>query len=88
MRMLFLPMEENDILDGWTIYDHPRDYPADFVARRWIANRDGTVTATNDILRHTDLDTVRGMLGRVSPKHSYRMPRMPDDDPNILEVWL
>lgn len=80
--------DQISIMEVWTVYDHPTDYPADYVARRWIANSDGTVTATNDILRHRDLDTVRGMVGRVGGAHLTRVPRMMRDDPKIIEVWL
>jgi hypothetical protein len=76
-----------DILEGWTIFDHPVDYPDDYVARRWIAHRDHTVTHTDDILKHENLNTLRGMMGRVAPG-LVCIGRYVEDDPKILEVWI
>lgn len=76
------------ILDGWTIFDHPTDFPDFFVSRRWIANRDGAVTATQDVLKHKNLDTLRGMTERVAGRPLHRLDRLLADQPNILEVWI
>lgn len=71
-------------MSGWTVYDHPLDYPSGYVARRWIANRDGTVTPTRDVLLDPNLASLRAML----PPGLARIERMPEDDPVIIEVWL
>jgi hypothetical protein len=70
-------------LTGWTVYDHPRDYPDCFVARRWIA-KGGDVIPTTDMLVATTLDEVRALL----PPGLIRFARMPEDDAKIVEVWI
>jgi hypothetical protein len=70
-------------VNGWTIYDHPRDYPDAFVARRWVAIR-GTVIPTNDMFVANSLNELRALL----PPGLVLFPRFDGDDPNIVEVWM
>jgi hypothetical protein len=67
----------------WTVYDHPRDYPAKFVARR-TAIHAGAACPTNDMFVADNIHELRLLL----PPGLYRLPRHPKDDPVILEVWL
>jgi hypothetical protein len=64
----------------WTIYDHPRDFPNTFVARKFAGAR-----ATNDIMVAARLDDIRNMLERMG---LVCLGRQPDDDPKIVEMWL
>ena len=68
----------------WTIYDHPTDYPKDFVARKWEIYSTGA-RATSDLLRSDDLATLRGLLDQ---QNLCMIHRSPDDDPTIVETWL
>jgi len=70
-------------LTGWTVYDHPRDYPAHFVARRWVA-AGGDVIPTDDMFIADTLDELRALL----PPGMVCFPRMPLDDPKIVECWM
>jgi hypothetical protein len=73
-----------DALSIWTIYDHPRDFPNEFVARRFVV--DGSVPRwTDDILTSSSLDLLRDEM--VSRGLTV-INRLPDDDRNIVEVWL
>lgn len=73
-------------LDMWVVYDHPRDYPDEFVARRWFATANEMI-GTGELLRAPDLDTLRGIIVTIAP-HITRIPRDEVDDPTIVEVWL
>jgi hypothetical protein len=73
----------NDILTGWTIYDHPRDYPDCFVARKWLAQRGGVV-ATTEMFTADTLDELRALL----PPGLTCLARLPGDEPQIVEVWI
>lgn len=75
------------ILEGWTVFDHPSDFPNSFVARRWIAKSDGTVEQTDSVLICPNLDALRWALAANYP-HLVPVPRMMRDDPKIVEVWL
>lgn len=68
----------------WAIYDHPRDFPDHFVARRWVI-REGAAhpIATNDQRAALTLDAVRGLL----PPGLIRLDRGPVDDVTIVETW-
>lgn len=73
----------NEPLNIWTIYDHPRDLPDVFVARRFeIGGEHGG--PTGDILTAPTLDALRKKL----PWGLVRIMRQDGDDPCIVECWL
>jgi len=72
------------VLSVWTIYDHPRDYPRHFVARRSEVLMGGGIGTTNDMHTAPTLAEVRALL----PPGLYRLPRQLADDPVIVEVWV
>ena len=69
----------NDRLSLWTIYDHPRDYPRCFVARRYELDQ-----ATADVLTAGTLADLRAKL----PPGLTRLERAEGDDAKIVEVWI
>lgn len=73
-----------EILSGWTVYDHPSDYPNEFVARRWIVS-DGCVVATSEILTSPEIVRLRA---KMIQKGLCRLERSPGDDAKIMEVWI
>lgn len=71
-------------LPMWTIYDHPKDYPHVFVARRWLVDAKGG-RATDLVLIDDDLGRLRLEMER---RGLIRLDRHPEDDPVILETWV
>jgi hypothetical protein len=78
------------VLNIWTVYDHPLDFPHSYVARRFEVGspkRGEGMPAT----RATD-DIIQGELRiiRESFRHCglTRMPRAEQDEPQIVECWL
>jgi hypothetical protein len=71
-------------LSIWTVFDHPTDYPSDFVARRSVVDKSG-INVTNELLRYQDVDALRDKL---AARGLTRLSRGPDDAPNIMETWL
>lgn len=70
-------------LEMWTVYDHPKDHPDMFVARKWCC--DGpTMLATDDMFVAPTLEELRRLL----PVGLYRLRRQLGDDPKIVETWL
>lgn len=75
-----------EILRAWTIcplitvYENPRDFPGKWVARLF------------DLKRPTPIMAIAGsyeeLLQTMPSSGMIRMPRRPDDDPVIREVWL
>lgn len=63
----------------WVVYDHPRDYPEDFVARLFIWDK-----ATTKTLKASTLGELRTLL----PGGLTRLERNPQDNPVIVETWL
>lgn len=70
-------------INGWTIYDRPIDYPASYVARKWVAIH-GTVVPTTEMFVGDSVDEVRALL----PPGLIQFPRHPSDDAKIVECWL
>jgi len=71
--------ERVPMLELWTIYDHPRDFPGAFVARLWLMDQ-----PTDRVLISSTLDGVRALL----PPGLMRLVRDLDDDPCVVESWL
>ena len=72
----------DDSLSMWVIYDHPKDFPDGFIARRHEATRTGPHPTD-------DIKTAASLLRReLASQGLTRLTRDPDDDPKIVEVWL
>jgi hypothetical protein len=72
------------MLTFWTIYDHPLDYPNDYVVRAWDVTRKGENIPRETATRHASLEDARRSL----PLGLYKLGRFKEDDPAIAEVWL
>lgn len=68
----------------WAVYDHPRDDPEVFIARKWAIAAGGAFP-TMIIMRHPDLEQLRASLAGLG---LHRIDRRPGDDPVIVEVWV
>ncbi|HKX40909.1 MAG TPA: hypothetical protein VJO99_07110 [Burkholderiaceae bacterium] len=68
----------------WVVYDHPLDWPSHFVGRLHEVHTSGASVPTRQIVLSDTLDGVRRKL----PFGLTCIPRHPNDDPNIVEVWL
>lgn len=70
-------------LPTWVIYDHPKDFPEYFVARKWMI-REGGPEPTEIMFKDTNLERMRSSL----PDGLIRIPRYDGDDPAIIESWI
>jgi hypothetical protein len=73
-----------DALYIWTVYDHPTDFPNEYVARRSDV-RGSRIDVTDNIISSTNLAIVRIAL---EARGLTKLMRDPHDDPKIIEVWL
>lgn len=67
----------------WTIYNRPLDHPDGFIARLHEVAK-GKNGPTDKTVAG-DLHLIRRVLYRAGLT---RMPRSPDDEPQIVESWL
>lgn len=73
------------VLDGFTIYDHPLDFPNEFVVRRWMVLDGELKPAVEKACRTAaTLEEARKLV----PPGYICSPRMPDDDARIVESWV
>jgi len=68
----------------WTVYYHPKDYPGEFVARRFEVDGKGS-RPTDEVLASSSLHLLRAEL---LARGLTVINRMPGDDAKIVEVWL
>lgn len=67
------------LLEMFVVYDHPLDYPGHFVVRRWSGDQ-----PTENFAVARTIEEARAHV----PMGLHRLPRQPDDDAAIVEVWL
>ena len=73
-----------DTLSMWTIYDHPKDYPDTYVARRWEVGPTGAM-ATRVLMTSEDLGWLREQMEDMGLTC---LARVDGDDSKIVETWL
>jgi hypothetical protein len=77
---------DEQILSMWVVYDHPRDCPDGWLARKWVISRGFKkgMLATEQTIRAPTLAEVRALL----PAGLYRIGRSYGDEPQIVESWI
>jgi hypothetical protein len=78
-------MKTEELLAMWVVYDRPRDSDPSkgrYVVRKWEI-RAGEVHPTSTALQTDNLIVLREILARTL----VRIPRLPGDDPVIVECW-
>ncbi len=70
----------------WTVYKHPKDYPGDYVARKFVITED-VYRPSKESISSRSLRDVRNVLQSLYPG-LIQLKRPPDDEPHVVEVWL
>jgi hypothetical protein len=68
----------------WTVYDHPRDFPHNFVARKHEVVKGATRPTANFFVGH-DLAAIRAIFMTAGLAC---FKRDKTDDPCIIETWM
>ena len=76
--------EKEGVLEMFTIYDHPSDFPDHFVLRRWVITSPGQAHPS---LAAKFFDTIEEAREAVPPG-LIRTERTENDDPTIVETWI
>lgn len=69
----------------WVIYDHPLDYPNNYVARRHVVEFGAGTRPTGDCIIGPHIEMLRAVFAQSG---MIRLNRVPEDDPKIVESWL
>ena len=79
-------------LPMFTVYDHPHDYPSEFVIRATRLVRlagQPRIVDEGIVARGATLAAVRAQLQQLPLGPSlYCLPRQEGDDPVIVEMWI
>lgn len=76
-----MPLSE---LETFTVYDHPSDFPDEYVVRRFVVTA-GRIEPREVFARSRNLAILRRLM-ESSGKTC--LSRCVDDDPNIVETWV
>ena len=68
----------------WVLYDHPKDFPDKYVARKWHVQT-GRGTPTDEIITDDQLDELRK---KMQHKCLTKIQRNTINDPIIIETWM
>lgn len=74
------------MLNIWTVYKNPIDYPGMYAARRFELDK-----RTDDVYVNEQLGLVRTWIEESARQYGVipvRLERDPNDDPAILENWI
>ena len=77
-----LPHPPDGAIVLWVLYDHPKDFPSEWVLRRWFVYQ-GRTEVEIDCIHGSDRDLVSGMI----PAAAIQIGPSKFDDPVIAEVW-
>jgi hypothetical protein len=80
-------MSDKNVMTQWVLYDHPRDVPDCYVARQVRIRSGGSLEVTRTALMSDNLKFISDTLFTLYPNLIY-MPRMDEDDPVIMGVYL
>lgn len=72
------------VLVQFVIYNSPKDYPGQFVCRRWLIFPGKVAPDERIFCSGSTLQKVRNKI----PANLHCVPRSPGDDPVIVETWL
>jgi hypothetical protein len=73
------------LLQLYTVYQDPDDYPDEIVVRRWTVQAGRPTPEKELFLREPDLQTVREKLVNLN---LVCLGREPEDDHAVLETWV
>ena len=68
------------MMETWTIYDHPSDYPDKYVARKFKGE-----DPTQDYVTHSEVSVIRQWL---ESEGLVCLTRHESDDACIMETWI
>lgn len=74
------------ITEHYVVYHNPKDYPGKWVVRKWLVCQ-GEKEPLPDHIPVVVADSKTTALGKI-PMGMHCIPRFPDDDPCVVEVWL
>jgi len=79
-----MSLDQDNALSIYTIYNHPSDYPGEFVCRVWRIRGDCMIADQDLFARGETLELVRSQL----PPGLQCLGRYRADDPKIAESWV
>jgi hypothetical protein len=70
----------------WKVYEHPKDYPGEYVARKFVITGD-FYGPSNESISSRSLRDVQNLLRNLY-RGLIQLQLSPDDEPHVVEIWL
>jgi hypothetical protein len=77
-----------DSISFWAIFDHPVDFPENFVVRENIVKRTGKGQCAIFISPYVMFTTTLEDAQKLIPPGLFRMPKQEGDPINLVETWF
>lgn len=71
-------------LEQYAIYERPRDYPRYYVVHRWFLDARYAYPIRDP---HPKLADTLAEARALIPHGMHQLPRRPEDEPTLVEVW-
>lgn len=71
------------MLVQFVVYEKPLDYPGKFVLRKWEVQANKLIPVP-EVVTEDSIEKLRKHI----PRGMIRMERHPQDEPQIVEIWL
>jgi hypothetical protein len=75
---------KGDLLEMFVIYERPSDFPESYVVRRHVVEGAGSRACTEPLCIVPTLEAARAAI----PRGVLNIGRLPEDEPEIVEVWI
>ena len=83
-------MENEPILEMFTLYEKPRDFPNDYIVRKWEVYS-GQEPKPCHIVSKFEADgreSAIDYVNRLFANHKILLPRSESDDPIVVGTWI
>ncbi len=83
-------MGNDPLLEMFTLYEKPLDYPSDYIVRKWeiFAWEDPKPCHIVSKFEADDRDSAIAYVNRLFENHKVLLPRSELDDPTVVGTWI
>ncbi len=83
-------MGNDPILEMFTLYEKPRDFPNDYIVRKWeiFAGKDPKPCQIVSKFEANDRDSTIAYVNRLFENHKVLLPRSESDDAIVVGTWI
>lgn len=83
-------MDNEPILEMFTLYEKPRDFPNDYILRKWevYSGQEPRPCHIVSKFEADGRDSAIDYVNRLFANHKILLPRSESDDPIVVGTWM